>query len=63
MPDAPSAVLPDFDCASFPASISTWFAVTTIAAICASFGPADCADTPEDANAKRPAAINTVAFM
>src|ERR687890_223378 len=47
-----TSLLLDFDAASLPASMSTWLAVTTIAAICASFGPADCASTPDVARAR-----------
>src|SRR5207249_8635263 len=38
-PNAWTSLLVDLDSASLPASMSTWFAVTTIAAICASVGP------------------------
>src|SRR6202162_3414339 len=43
-----TSALADVDCASLPASISTWLAVTTIDAICASLTP--CADAPATAN-------------
>src|SRR5256885_11577103 len=33
----------DLEAASLPASMSTWFAVTTMAAICASLGPSAAA--------------------
>src|SRR6478752_7015571 len=49
-----------FDAASFPASISTWFAVTTIDAICASLG--DWANTVE-AGASATAAANNHIFI
>src|SRR5262252_5363602 len=36
-----------FDFANLPASMSTWLAVTTMAAICASVGPLPCAAAPK----------------
>src|SRR5690606_25681239 len=50
----------DLDTASLPASISTWFAVTTIAAIWASLGKSAA---PAAANASTPASTDNDIFI
>src|SRR5690606_16896276 len=50
----------DFDAASLPASISTWLAVTTIAAICASLGRSAA---PAAAKASTPASTDNDIFI
>src|SRR5471032_1475161 len=46
LPKALTSLLVPFDWASLPALMSTWFAVTTMCAICGSVGPAPCAKAP-----------------